>query len=286
MKKPLGPPRPPKFGLDPPKLVEFEKPKLGPKLPDVVEAAARKLRDLLPDGEPAEDLAEALRERADQELRKLKPLADFGAELARHLSAGRARRFVEEIVFPVQHGRIDSPTAAKRTNDTFGQNVLANAQGKWPFGGGVTIAIGVGASAGAGLGYEACAGVAMTGFLDSPRVFETQSRTLHAGTVDVSVSGGIEFSVGAPEHWQPAILAQSPFASKAFGWDGWGLGWCFGGGWGATLSVAVGFTPEFRKPVTSWKFKSLAVQFGGGGGAELGMWLQGAVARELPPGKA
>ncbi len=287
--KPLLPAKPPALGLKPPRPILPQKPQLGSKLPGPVSDVLRKLESLLNPGETVEDFAASLKARAEQELGKCRAWSDLGMALCRDLAnANRGRRFLEEVLNPMHKKQLDARSAVTRTNDVFGQNALANAKAKSPFGDGVTIAIGMGAALGCALGYEKCYGLAMTGFLATPRAFECWSRTLHAGTVEASVSGSIEFSLGAPSPKQPDFLAKSPFGAKAPGWDGWGLGWSFGGGWGATLGVAVAFAPQWLEPVATWKFKGLAVQFGGGGGADLGMWVQGATARELPalPAKA
>jgi hypothetical protein len=284
--QPLVPPTPPKPlvpGVKPPKLPPPPAGDVTLKIKGAVAAALRGLDDLLQRGETAETFAAALRERAQREAPKHKALQAFGADLCRDLGNGRARRFLEEVVTPMQKRQLDARSALLRTNDVFGRDVLRDAQAKSPFGGGVTIAIGMGAALGCVIGFEKCYGVAFTGSIIAPRAFECWSRTVHVGTVEASVSASIEFSLGAPSPVQPDILAKSPLGSKAAGWDGWGLGWSVGGGYGATLGVAVGFSPNFLEPMYSWPLKSLAVQFGGGGGADLGMWLQGAAARELPP---
>lgn len=276
----INPPKRPLPGSKPhiPEAVR----KAGAQVTNAAAGALDRLRGLVRPGEPDDDLAMQLREKAEQEAPQYQSLFTLGQELCRDLqNFTRVRRFAEEVIRPMSRNQIDGRTAASRTNDIFGRDVLRTAQTRGgPLGGELAISIGLGVALGFGAGYEKYYGLCLTGFHTNPRAFECWSRTVHVGTVEASGSVSIEFSPGAPEPRQPAFLARSPWGETLPGWDGWGIGWAAGGGAGATFGGAIGFKPAID-PVIRWKFKSLAVSLGGGAGASAGVLAQGCAAREL-----
>jgi hypothetical protein len=252
------------------------------KVTTLAGGAVDQLRGLVGPGASPEDLAEQLREKTDREAPRYQPLVTLGRELCQALQDGtRLRRFVEEVIRPMQRQQLDSRSAATRTNDIFGRDVLRSSQSRGgSLGSDLAITIGLGLALGLGVGYEKYYGLCLTGLLSKVRAFECWSRTVHAGTVDASGSVSIEFSKGAPQPRQPAFLAKSPLGQTLPGWDGWGVGWAAGGGVGATFGGGIAFKPD-RDPVIHWTFKSVSVQMGGGAGASFGFFAQGCAARAL-----
>jgi len=276
----INPPKRPLIGDRP--RIQGTLNKAGAQVATATSGALHRLRGLAGPGESVEDFAEQLREKTEQEASRYQPLVTLGQELCRDLQdLTRLRRCVEEIMLPMQRQQLDSRSAATRTNDIFGRDVLRSGQTRGgSLGNELAITIGLGVALGFAVGYERYYGLCLTGMLSSVRAFECWSRTVHAGTVEASGSVSIEFSKGAPEPRQPAFLAKSPLGETLPGWDGWGVGWAAGGGSGATFGGGIAFKPD-RDPVIHWAFKSVSVQMGGGAGASFGFFAQGCAARAL-----
>jgi hypothetical protein len=276
----INPPKRPSLG-DRPRIPTPVR-KAGAKVATLADGAVDHIRGLVAPGASPEDLAEQLREKTEREAPKYQPLVTLGQELCQALGdMTRLRRFVEEVIRPMQRQHLDSRSAVTCTNDIFGRDVLRGARSRGgSFGGDLAITIGLGVALGFAVGYEKYYGLCLTGLLGSVRAFECWSRTVHAGTVEASGSVSIEFSKGAPEPKQPGFLARSPLGETLPGWDGWGVGWAAGGGSGATFGGGIAFKPD-RDPVIHWAFKSVSVQMGGGAGASFGFFAQGCAARAL-----
>lgn len=97
--------------------------KAGAKASTLAGGAVDQLRGLVGPGAAPEDLAEQLREKTEQETPKYQPLVKVGQELCQALQdRTRLRRFIQEVIRPMQRQQLDSRSAATRTNDIFGRD--------------------------------------------------------------------------------------------------------------------------------------------------------------------
>lgn len=237
------------------------------------------LHDRLAAGETPDAFVAALKDRAEQEVRKRHQVVRLGQDLARQFKDPvRIRRLIDDVIMPAQRGQIDGRAAYSRTADILGaltpstvahfERVIAD----------MTVAISVGAVAGALVGGEKTIGVAFHGLPPNVKAFEVRSRAVQLGTVEVAASLQFEFSVGSPNG---TPLPFPTDASKAFQWGGWAMGIGVGGGDGVTGELSVAWTPNFLKPLYDWPFNSISVELGVGEGVDIGVCFQGSVLRPM-----
>lgn len=203
---------------------------------------------------------------ARDQRRRLEGLVRHGLDIAGNFRDPRSRqRLKNEVLLPAQRNQISGPVAMERLTQIAGRVVLGDGDALFP---NWTTGIGIVGSAGLGLGGEVAIGLC--------GVRNRQPCVFRAAAVSFGATASAE------------VVVQVQFApSPPLDFGGLSVGYSLGGGYNATAGVGIAFVPKrvLTGPLFKdrWAFDGLAVQLGGGGGADLSISLEYCNVQALRP---